>query len=162
MIRKVLCTTVAAIFFLHLSAQDRTFTGAWFEVKYPSDFTAQGSMGGGSAEENLFDSAFFTSPDGEVEFYIFSPMWGGEPTDIGLQPNEKETNREVKNTANQTVTYWTISAKDGSYVRSYQETRNEMENTVWVVGIKYKNQKAYERYKKQYIAFKSSLQQFAD
>lgn len=162
MIRKVLCTAVAAMFFLHMSAQDRTFTGAWFEVKYPSDFTAQGSMVSASGEENQFDSAFFTSPDGEVEFYIFSPQWGGEPTDIGLQPNEKETNREVKNTANRTVTYWTISAQNGSYVRSYQETRNEIENTVWVVGIKYKNQKAYDRYKKQYIAFKSSLQQFAD
>lgn len=162
MIRKVLCTAVAALFFLHLSAQDRTFTGAWFEVKYPSDFIAQGSMVSASGEENQFDSAFFTSPDGEVEFYIFSPQWGGEPTDIALRSNEKEGNRQVKKTANQTVTHWTISAKDGSYVRSYQEIRNEMENTVWVVGIKYKNQKAYERYKKQYIAFKSSLQQFAD
>ena len=56
----------------------------------------------------------------------------------------------------------TTDGSDGSYVRSYQETRNEVENTVWVVGIKYKNQKAYDRYKKQYIAFKSSLQQFAD
>ena len=162
MIRKVLCTAVAAMFFLHLSAQDRTFTGAWFEVKYPSDFTAQGSMVSASGEENQFDSAFFTSPDGEVEFYIFSPRWGGEPTDIALRSNEKAGNRQVKQTAKQTVTHWTISAQDGSYVRSYQETRNEVENTVWVVGIKYKNQKAYDRYKKQYIAFKSSLQQFAD
>ncbi|RRD76988.1 hypothetical protein [Tannerella forsythia] len=162
MIRKVLCTAVAAMFFLHFSAQDRTFTGAWFEVKYPSDFTAQGSMVSASGEENQFDSAFFTSPDGEVEFYIFSPQWGGEPTDIALRSNEKAGNRQVKQTAKQTVTHWTIGAQDGSYVRSYQETRNEVENTVWVVGIKYKNQKAYDRYKKQYIAFKSSLQQFAD
>lgn len=96
MIRKILCAVVAAIFFLHLSAQDQTYRGAWFEVKYPSDFTAQGSMGSGSAEDDQFDSAFFTSPDGEVEFYIFSPQWGGESTDIALWPNEKEGDRQVK------------------------------------------------------------------
>lgn len=97
MIRKVLCIAVTALFFLHLSAQDRTFTEAWFEVKYPSDFTAQGLMVSASGEENQFDGAFFTSPDGEVEFYIFSPQWGGggEPTDIALRSNEKEGNRPL-------------------------------------------------------------------
>ena len=74
MIRKILCAVVAAIFFLHLSAQDQTYRGAWFEVKYPSDFTAQGSMGSGSAEDDQFDSAFFTSPDGEVELYLLASM----------------------------------------------------------------------------------------
>lgn len=97
-----------------------------------------------------------------MEFYIFAPQWDGEATDIALRPNEKEASRQVKDTKTQTVTYFTISAKDGSYVRSYQETFRKLENSRWIVGIKYRNQKAYNRYKKAYLAFKASLVQFTD
>ncbi|PNE25736.1 hypothetical protein BHU16_00355 [Tannerella sp. oral taxon 808] len=55
----------------------------------------------------------------------------------------------------QTITYWTIGAKDGSYTRSYQEVRQG--EKMHVIGIHYTTQKAYNKYKKQYLAFKASL-----
>jgi len=58
--------------------------------------------------------------------------------------------------------WWTIVAKNGSYTRSYQESSNDDYNVNRVFGIKYKNMAALNKYKKQYEAFKSSLQQFAD
>lgn len=159
--KKILFAVMATMLFLQMSAQTKTYRGAWFEVKYPKNFVAKGSIPSATSGKG-FDSAFFTSPDGQVEFYIYSPQWNGKPTDIALKSNEKKGKEQVVKNKNQVITYWTITAKNGSYTRSYQETRDELQNTSWVVGIKYKNQKAYNRYKKQYIAFKSSLEQFAD
>ena len=120
-----------------LTAQTKTFRGAWFTVEYPANF-----------------------PDGSVTFYVYSPQWTGDPTDIALQKNEREGQRKVTRGKRQTVTYWTIGAKDGSYTRSYQEVRED--ETMYVVGIRYTTQQAYNKYKKQYLQFKASLKQFAD
>ena len=54
-------------------SQTKTFQGAWFEVKYPQDFKAKGSLA--SETSDGFDSAIFTSPDGTVSFYVYSPQW---------------------------------------------------------------------------------------
>ncbi|RIY36336.1 hypothetical protein CKY20_07580 [Capnocytophaga canis] len=145
-----------------MKAQTSTYKGAWFEVKYTTEFTAKGSIASKTSESRNFDSAFFYSPDGEVEFYVFSPQWSGEATDIALQPNEKEVSREVKKGKKLTVTHWTIAEKKHSYTRSYQQTHNNLENTTWIVGVKYKSIKSYNKYKKEYVAFKKSLVQFAD
>ena len=58
------------------------------------------------------------------------------------------------------MTFWTIGAKNGSYSRSYQETREG--DAMHIIGSRYTTQKAYNKYKKQYLAFKASLEQFAD
>lgn len=76
----------------------KKFSGAWFEVEYPETFSADNSLKSYTNSEG-FDSAVFTSPDGKVQFYIFSPQWSGEPTDIKVMPGEriKETSEEKKN-----------------------------------------------------------------
>lgn len=154
---------VFIMFFLHLQlhAQTVTYEGAWFEVKYPSGFKVKNSLPSETAGQG-FDSAFFISPDGEVEFYIFSPQWSGEASDITLKQNEREVSRQVQEGENSTVVFWTIVANNNSYTRTYQETYNHLENTNWVIGIKYKSQKAYDKYREKYLAFKNSLIQYAD
>lgn len=139
-----------------------TFTGAWFQVWYPDNFTAVPSLPSGTAQDG-FDSAFFHSPDAQVEFYIFSPQWSGEPSDIALDPS-RETLRakETKPSGNGQVTWTTIDAKDGSYARSYQDTVSSGGSVRWVVGIKYASQAAFDRYRSDYLKFKGSLQQYAD
>ena len=143
-------------------AQTKTYRGAWFSVNYPADFTAEGSLPSATTgDDGTYDSAIFTSPDGSVTFYVYSPQWSGDPTDIALQPGEKESTRSVTHGRHgQTVTFWTIGAKNGSYSRSYQETREG--DAMYIIGIRYTTQKAYNKYKKQYLAFKASLEQFAD
>lgn len=141
--------------------QYKSYMGSWFKILYPENFTAKGSLKSTTSDEG-FDSAVFTSPDGKVQFYVFSPQWSGEAKDISLQPNEKllENTEENKNTV--LVKRWTIVAKDGSYTRSYEE-RIELENNInTIFGIRYSSRFDLEKYKAEYLQFKSSLKQFAD
>jgi hypothetical protein len=139
--------------------QKKVFEGAWFTIKYPSNFTAVGSLRSTSADG--YESAFFKSPDGLVEFYIFSPQWGGNYDDISVKPNEKILSKNISKYSDNTITYWTISDKNATYLRSYQETSLD-ETTNWVIGIKYKNQSAFNKYKQAYLDFKKSLVKFED
>jgi hypothetical protein len=56
----------------------KKYKGAWFEIEYPDAFTVEPSLKSSTNVEG-FDSALFTSPDGKVQFYIFSPQWTGKP-----------------------------------------------------------------------------------
>jgi hypothetical protein len=138
-----------------------TFTGAWFKVTVPPDFIAKPSMKSNSG--NGYESAFFDSPDGDVEFYIFSPQWGGDPTDIGVDQNIEKINSTTTQKSRNKITTWSeISAIDGSYLRAYQDTKSQNGSNHWVIGLKYKSQMAYDKYKQAYLAFKKSLVQFSD
>jgi hypothetical protein len=144
------------------SAQTKKYTGAWFDIFYPANFKVKPSQKSPSAEG--YESAFFISPDKTAEFYVFSPQWNGDPADISLKPaTEKETNRKTTKDVNGTdITWFTIEANNKTYTRTYEESLNETYNTRRVVGIKYKNQAAYKKYKTAYLAFKKSLIQYAD
>jgi len=91
-------------------APTRIFEGAWFQVAYPADFTVRPSLESSSAEG--YDSAFFDSPDGEVTFYVFSPQWGGEPSDIALDPDTEAMQDSTPSTEGPvTTTRVTIRAR---------------------------------------------------
>jgi hypothetical protein len=76
--------------------------------------------------------------------------------------SEKEDNRKVTEKNGVTITEVTLSAKNGSYSRSFIDYENKELNTRHTFCVKYKNMSAYNKYKKQYLAFKASLVQFAD
>ena len=140
-----------------------TYKGAWFEIKYPPGFKAKSSLPE-TASSGRYDSAFFISPDGAVEFYVFSPQWNGVPFDIAIDPETEEI--EAQKTDNRKdgtiVKQYTISAKNGGYLRSYIDTEYVPQNTRTVFGIKFSNRHSYDKYKSWYHAFKDSLVQFAD
>jgi len=138
------------------------FKGAYFEINYPPGFKARRSLPSNSFE-GQFDSAFFTAPDSSLEFYVFSPLWNGQPEDIGRNPaiedvvsEQPELNGALKTRRG------TLKAKDNSYLRSFEDTENTETNTRKVFGIKYKDQAAYAKYRSQYLRFKQSLRQFSD
>lgn len=142
-------------------AKYSVYKGAWFDVEYPSNFTVKPSLKSSTSQDG-YDSALFTSPDGKVQFYVFSPQWNGDPADIKLKDGEtlKEKTEENKNTV--LVKRWTIAANDGSYSRSYEE-RKELENNVnKIFGIRYSTKEDLDRYKEEYLHFKNSLNQYAD
>lgn len=165
----IICSLIASLFLAgtSLSARPRsnawrTYKGAWFEIKYPSTFKARPSLKSISFD-GQYDSAVFTAADGSAEFYVFSPQWNGQPTDIEIDLRTEEyvsQHAEQKGTIN--VRRVTIRAKDGSYLRSLEDTENTDLNIRRVFGFKYRNQDAYNKYRKQYLTFKGSLQQFAD
>jgi hypothetical protein len=140
----------------------RSYVGAWFTIHYPSDFIVHPSMPSSTSADG-FDSARFTSPDGLVEFYVFSPQWDGQAYDIELKPeSEYLFDKELRNLRDKTEILFTIAAKDGSYKRSYRETTMYQSNVRWILGIKYASQMAYQKYQDAFVRFKKSLTQYAD
>lgn len=138
-----------------------TYKGAWFDIEYPANFKVENSLKSSTNSEG-FDSAFFTSPDGKVQFYIFSPQWSGKPDDIKIEENEKMLETKVENKNGIFINRSTVAAKDGSYFRSYEES-SEMEGQInKVFGIKYASKEDLERYREEYLHFKNSLKQYAD
>ena len=137
------------------------YRGAWFEIKYPQGFAVRESLPSATSTRG-FDSVFFASPDGLVEFYVYSPQWSGEPKDI--QPNpafEVVTDRKEERGKDRTVLFLTLMAKNGSYWRSLADTRSDY-NTRTVFGIKYRNGAALQKYRPDYLIFKKSLVQYGD
>lgn len=135
----------------------RTFQGAWFAIKFPPGFVVRPSLPSNSAL-NGFDSAFFTAPDGSVEFYVFSPQWTGFPTDIEIDPTiEVLVSFDVTQRAGKSIRRITIAARDGSYQRSIEDIQDNVTNTRRVFGITYVNVAAFNYYKETYLTFKASL-----
>lgn len=142
----------------------REYRGAWFAVRYPEKFTltATGT-----------DEATFSSPDGEVSMYVFSPQWIGESQylDIGdgeMLVSDKTVIMEEPESSYPVITtrQVTYRSEDGSYSRSAVSVKRgySVGNTVThhVFGIGYKTGDAYEMYRETYRAFTESLVQYAD
>lgn len=143
------------------AAATTTYAGAWFEIDAPVEFTVRPSLPSASADG--FDSAFFTSPDGAVEFYIHAPQWGGDATDIAIDPaTESLSDEKVVTDGPVTRRWFTISAHDGSYSRSYLTTTDTRGPTERTVGIRYRSIEDLQANNAAYTAFRDSLRQFAD
>ncbi|MFZ9688115.1 MAG: hypothetical protein ACO3AW_09105 [Chitinophagaceae bacterium] len=146
----------------YYNIRTKRYEGAWFTINYPSDFIVRNSMRSLTSVEG-FDSAFFTSPDGLVEFYVFSPQSDGRPSDIEIRPqSEFLIDSDIREFKDKTEILYTIAAKDGSYKRSYREVKQYGGSMNWVLGIKYTSKRAYQKYQQAYVRFKKSLNQFAD
>jgi len=148
-----------------ISTEIKTYKGSWFDIEYPSNFIATPNKPIIEEEINYVetDEAFFQSPDQEVEFFVYSPQWGGEPDYFKLASNEGIESEEeaIDEIIPTTIITWvTIKDENENYWRSYYHKKTE--STDLVFGIWYKSQTAYERYKPQYTAFKKSLVQYAD
>jgi hypothetical protein len=145
------------------------YSGAWFDVEYPSSFTPSPSQTNGVDHINT-DEATFTSEDGSVEFFIYSPLWNGQTTYHTISDNEDFVDRKEVETPgtgfDKTLTKWvTVKAKDNSYYRSYIHVRKQIDTGseyTYTFGIKFKDTNAYNTYKDAYIAFKKSLVQYGD
>ncbi len=141
-----------------------TFRGSYFEVKHPKDFTAR-PLDAKVAKQA--SAATFTSPDGAMAFYIFSPQWGGDAPGIALDTaKEVEVSRKADKGKSSGVegkyTWITIAAIDKSYTRIYQDFLATDASIHWVIGMKYKSDATLQQYKAQYAAFKASLRQLGD
>lgn len=128
-------------------------------MEYPPGFTVRASLKNPTFPD-WFLSAFFLSPDSAVEFYVYSFGGEGQAADIALNAEKEkvtsQSEKEVKKPAKK-IRWVTIKAKDGSYTRSYEDTEFK-DSGRQVFGIKYRDQKAYEKYKADYLGFKKSCE----
>jgi len=137
------------------------FKGAWFAIKYPPGFTVKPGQKSRTSAHG-YDSAFFISPDQQVEFYVFSPQWNGKPEIAAASVNEIVISKDVKTKNTITITQATVKDKNNNYLRSWLDREDKLSNTRLVFGIKYKDKVSYQKYRPDYLIFKSSLRQFAD
>lgn len=147
----------------------KDFKGNWFKVEYPSQFQASPLSPIEKTNDYEFvatDEATFVSPDGSIEFFVYSPLWSGNPNNyLQKRANEKiisdKTEKGDGSDPFSTTHHWvTFEDVDGKYTRAYHSLRTE--STHHVFGVKYTNRKMYEVYKAAYLAFKKSLEQYAD
>lgn len=155
------------------SMRVKMYKGAYFNIEYPEDFEVKTPYSK--------DEAYFTSRGKNVEYFVYAPLWGGEPEQyLRMKDNEKGINEKTtrgKNTnpnrdinRDVQITKWvSFSAKDGSYTRAYVHIKRKSSNKKLkmadidlVFGFKYKNETAYNIYVNAYKTFKKSLEQFAD
>jgi len=147
----------------HVNAHEhqKIYHGAWFTITYPEGFIPSGSLP--SFSNDGFDSVFFREPHGLVEFYVYSPQWGGVASDIMFIPAHEELiSKSEAISENNKVCWITIAAKDRSYLRSIEETRSFGGSSVKVFAIKYRDAEALSAFSNEYKEFKKSLQQTAD
>ena len=143
------------------------YRGTWFDIEYPQNFTARPTT--------PKDEAYFISPDGTVEFFVYSPLWSGNPvTYLTIAPTEEvvsEKTEEVKESersgqfGDRVLRWVTAKAKDGSYYRSFVSIKEQVgtgSSLHHVFGIKYQDSASYEKYREVYVSFKESLRQYAD
>jgi hypothetical protein len=154
------------------------YRGSWFDIEYPQNFITRPTTPTNvynTITHVLTDEAYFTSPDGTIEFFVYSPLWSGnQETYLTIAPTEEvvsEKTEEVKESersdqfGDRIVRWVTIKAKDGSYYRSFVSIKEQVgtgSDLHHVFGIKYQDNASYEKYREAYVAFKESLQQYAD
>lgn len=136
------------------------YEGAWFSIEYPTSFSVKPSIISNSGKG--YDSVFFQSPDKNITFYICSPQWRIDCSDIKVKASETQISEEKQKTPNKLIRHFTIRANDGTYQRSYQETINADGNILWIIGLKYNSTQTLKKYQNAYQHFKRSLQQFSD
>ncbi len=151
------------------------YRGSWFDATYPQTFSAAPTAPTDTYNGLTFvqtDEATFTSPEGNVEFFVYSPLWSGNPQNyLNIASteelvDEKTEEKPENGPSGGTKTRWvTIKAKDSSYYRSFISIQRQLgtgSELHHVLGIKYRDAAAYETYKSAYTAFKQSLRQYAD
>ncbi|MFC1600058.1 hypothetical protein ACFL3T_03465 [Patescibacteria group bacterium] len=156
------------------------YRGSYFDIKYPREFIAKPTEPTTDFNGKTYvqtDEAYFSSPDGAVEFFVYSPLWAGDPENyLTIAPTEEivsektETGPALPNQlkdSERIIRWVTIKAKDESYYRSFMSIKEQVRadghsELHHVFGIKYKDSETYEKYKDTYEAFKASLEQYAD
>ncbi len=149
------------------------YRGTYFDIQYPKGFSAKPTTPT-SVYNNITsvqtDEAYFTSPDGAVDFFVFSPLWGGDPTSyLNIKNTEELVNEKTTESGSgydkKIVRWVTVKAKNNLYYRSFVSIKNQVDtgsDTHRVFGIQYKDSTTYDKYRETYLTFKGSLRQYAD
>lgn len=143
------------------AAEPVVYEGAWFTITAPAGFTARPSLASETADG--YDSVFFDAPDGRVAFYVCSPQWGRQATDVDLDPTTENllAESQVERGADE-VERREIAALDGSYRRLVEIVFSPASGAQWTFGFRWADATAREEHLEAYERFKASLEQYAD
>ncbi|MFO8079504.1 MAG: copper amine oxidase N-terminal domain-containing protein [Armatimonadota bacterium] len=143
-----------------------TYRGPWFDIDYPASFRPAGYDRGRGPRGYDEDGMRFVSADGAVEFYVYSPLWSGEPVWPTAWPGETVLERtnstEGAGIERKAFTWVTVQGPQDDYTRSWIEIHQPELNVKYYFGIRYDSMDAYDRWRDAYARFKDSLVQYAD
>lgn|SRR5438552_6415933 len=149
----------------------QVFKGAWFDISYPMEFSVHPEQKSVTSTEG-FDSVRFVSPDRKVEFYVFSPQWSGESSELQVREGERIVSNKIEthdfrigdNVEKGAVveTWITIEGGGGQQTRYYYTKRNRATHTYLVFGLTSRDSRVTRNYKSCYARFKGSIRQYAD
>jgi hypothetical protein len=150
----------------------RLYQGTWFDIRYPGHFTPRPLtpvQATGERQPVETDEAYFRAPDGSAEFYVFSPLWSGEPEYLQIRPDERTLRDEGEESGppdnlqrNRFIVTEAANGAAGRIILSVRAQIGSGSDTHHVFGFEYRDRAAYERYADAFEAFKASLQQYAD
>ena len=89
------------------------YSGAWFEVIIPDDFVSKPSMT--STTNDGYDSVWFENSKIGLELYLYSPQWGGMPSDLLNDSNIENVSEQLKTNREFTVNIRTVVYRDGTF-----------------------------------------------
>jgi hypothetical protein len=154
-----------------------TYTGAWFTIKYPTNFSIV-PLSKSSTSIDGYDGVKFVAAKDLVEFYVYSPQSGGLQADYTNEITAKAVIEKTEDDKTQTKDYVVegkvietnaitkrvivISAKDNSYKRTFEISDDYICGTRLIFGFRYPDKARFKNYKPLYEAFTNSLVQYAD
>jgi len=143
-----------------------TYRGPWFDIDYPASFRPVGYDRAPGSDDYDEDGMRFRSPDGAAVFYVYSPLWGGDPAWPTVWPGETVLERTSRDEGNgierKHLTWVTVVGPRDEYSRAWLELQQPELNVKYYFGIRYDSMAAYDRWRDEYSRFKDSLVQYSD
>ncbi len=136
------------------------YVGAWFSIQYPAHLSVvereRSTSGPG------YDGVSFTSDDGSLELYVFSPQWRGDSRWARMRTGERQTARSRTADGTRTRTVTTYAGPGEAYMRRIEEITDGESNTYHCFGIRFTASMDATQRESIYARFKNSLEQYAD
>ena len=135
------------------------YVGAWFEVIVPEDFIAKPSLP--STTNDGYDSVWFINSSLDLALYIYSPQWGGKPSDILDDSLIVNLTEHVQSNEQSSVLTRTVAYNDG---KTGIFTSTEMLDYASHLTTGYRSEHKIlpKELEQIYSCFVASIQQFAD
>ena len=137
----------------------KVYSGAWFDVLAPEGFEAFESLP--SATSDGYDSVWFKHPQLDLQLYIYSPQWGGKPSDIVDDHNILSMRESTEISNAQSITHRSMNYKDRQSGVFY--SKESLESTSHLTtGYQTKKIPISDELFEIYHCFKTSVQQYTD
>ena len=135
------------------------YSGAWFEVIVPENFIAKPSLP--STTNDGYDSVWFVNSTLGMALYVYSPQWGGKPSDIIDDSAVAHLREHVQSNEESSVHTRAVAYNDGQS-GSFTSTEKIDYASHLTTGYRSKQSPLSEELEQIYTCFVQSIQQFAD
>lgn len=135
------------------------YMGAWFEAHIPEGFEARPSLV--SAGNDGYDSVWFESTSFDLRLYVYSPQWGGAPSDVLSDAAIKEVTEQKEVGSKKVIVERTIAYNDGGN-GYFTSTESQEYFSHLTTGYQTKHKQLTQQQQHIYDCFVQSIQQFTD